>query len=59
MLDEVQGQPMLSRRTVAEDTVCVTYQNGTRIYVNYADRDVTVDGLTVPARSFVRGGTPQ
>lgn len=59
VLDEVQGQPMLSRRTVAEDTVCVTYQNGTRIYVNYADRDVTVDGLTVPARSFVRGGTPQ
>lgn len=31
----------------------VTYGNGTRIYINYADYEQTADGITIPARDYV------
>ncbi len=34
----------------------VTYDNGVVIYVNYAEEDVTVNGVTVPALSYKVGG---
>lgn len=34
------------------------YENGTRIYVNYDKLDYVADGITVPARSYVRYDMP-
>ncbi len=37
-----------------EDFVRVTYDNGTRIYVNYSDEDKSADGVSVGAGDFLR-----
>ena len=45
---------IVSHELLSEDFVKVTYDNGTRIYVNYSDSAITADGVTVEARSFIR-----
>ena len=35
-----------------KDVSVTTYENGDRVYVNYGDKDVVVEGVTVPARTF-------
>jgi len=32
----------------------VTYENGAVIYVNYGNKDISIDGITVPAESYLR-----
>ena len=32
----------------------VTYENGAVIYVNYGNKDISIDGVTVPAKSYLR-----
>jgi hypothetical protein len=34
----------------------VTYDNGIVIYINYNNKDVTVENVTIPAQSYVIGG---
>ena len=31
----------------------VTYSNGAKVYFNYSDVDETIDGVSVPALSYV------
>jgi len=38
---------------LTEDVVLTTYDNGTRVLVNYADEAFDYSGITVPARDFV------
>lgn len=45
---------MTGHRRISDDVVCVTYENGTDIYINYGDKDFNIDGLTVPAEDFIR-----
>ena len=33
------------------------YENGERVYVNYSQSEVTVNGVEVPARGFVKGAS--
>lgn len=48
------NQQMTDHAYVAEKTACTTYEDGTRVYVNYDYEDVTVaDGIVVPARDFL------
>ena len=48
----VQGSAMLSHRTEGELAV-VEYENGWRLYVNYAEQPVTADGVTVEGQGYV------
>lgn len=39
------------------DLVVVTYSNGTKVYVNYGEKQVEEDGERIPALSYKVGGT--
>lgn len=42
------------RHEILSDTLrCVTYDNGTKVYVNYGDEDAVLPDVTVPAKSTV------
>ena len=43
---------MTGHEYVAENVAMTTYEDGTRVYVNYSYDDVTVDGTTVTARDY-------
>ena len=43
---------MVSHERPAKDVSVTTYENGDRVYVNYGTKDVTVQNVTIPARSF-------
>lgn len=52
-LGHIFNQQITDHAYVAEKTACTTYEDGTRVYVNYDYEDVTVaDGVVVPARDF-------
>lgn len=55
-LDGLLDQRIVSHEQVAADVYATTYENGTTVYVNYSQRDMTVDGVTVPARGVCRQG---
>ena len=46
------GRQMLSHSRPAPGVVCSEYDGGHTVYVNYNDRDVTVDGIVIPALDF-------
>jgi len=52
------NQQKIVNHEILESDVRVTeYENGTKVYVNYTDEDVSTDGVTVPARDYVvKGG---
>ena len=49
----------LNRQTItdhahlSEEVTVTTYQDGTKVYVNYSNNDFDADGLTVPARDYL------
>lgn len=49
----VQGKAIVGHTCVETDVYVTTYEGGIRIAVNYREQAVEVDGVTVPARSFV------
>lgn len=53
--EAVEGAYITDHERVQNDVVKVTYDNGVVIYVNYSDSAVTVDGVSVDARSFKVG----
>lgn len=53
-LGHIFHQQMTDHAYVGENTSCTTYEDGTKVYVNYEYEDVrTADGVTVPARDYV------
>ncbi len=54
VLGPLQKVPVSKHEFVGDSDriVRVTYQNGTKVIVNYTEQDVTVDGLTVGAKSY-------
>lgn len=52
-LTEVQNAYMDSHEEVAADVFKVTYSNGSIVYVNYNDEEVTVDGVTIGAKAYI------
>lgn len=53
-LGHVFRQQMTGHAFVAEEVTCTTYEDGTKVYVNYSYNDVTVsDGTIVPAKDYV------
>lgn len=55
-LAPVSGAFMTGHEKLNESLVHVTYSNGISIWINYGTDDVTVDGITVPARNYTLGG---
>lgn len=57
VLAPVQNEEILSHEKLAKDVYCTSYGNGTKIYVNYNDETVTVDGIEIGALGYkVMGG---
>lgn len=54
----VWGHSIVSHNCLATGIVCVEYDNGIQIYLNYTDKAATVNGVTVESGWFaVVGGT--
>lgn len=53
---KVAGSMIIDHKIADNGVTIVTYDNGVKIYVNYAETDATVDGVAVPALSYVIGG---
>ena len=53
-LDSLEGERITGHSNVKDGVFCTTYSDSTRIYVNYGDEAVTVSGVTVPEKGFVR-----
>ncbi len=50
VLKKVQTSMITDHRIHTDKVRSTTYENGITIYVNYGDKDATVDGVLVPAR---------
>lgn len=55
-LKNVTGAYMTNHEILSNDLRAVSYSNGVTIYINTGAKDQTVDGVTVPARSYRIGG---
>ncbi len=52
-LGHVFSQQMTDHEKLGEELSCTTYEDGTKVYVNYSFTDaVTPDGVAVPARDY-------
>ncbi len=47
------NQEMINHEMLQEDVSCTTYEDGTKVYVNYTHSDVTTPDGTVPARDYL------
>ena len=55
-LSRVEGAYIVSHRVVDEGIVCVCYDNGINIYINYTSEDYGIGQAVVPAKGyFVKG----
>lgn len=50
---KVWDQTITDHARVGEDVFKTVYANGVSVYVNYSDKDQTVDGVTVKAENYV------
>lgn len=55
-LKYVNGAAMTDHKTLDNGVKAVAYDNGVTIYINTGSREQTVDGVSVPARSYAVGG---
>ena len=51
-LSKVSGETMINYEIIEDGVSKVTYSNGIVFYINYLDEDVTVDGVTIPAKDY-------
>lgn len=55
-LKHVNGAAMINHQVLDNGVKAITYSNGVVIYINSTATDQTVNGVTVPARSYKVGG---
>lgn len=53
-LADLRGARMTKHSMVQENVYCTEYDSSSLVYVNYGDAEATVNGVTIPARSFLR-----
>lgn len=53
--DSVKGAKISDHEIIDANVRATTFDNGVKVYVNYGDADVTVNGVTVPARGYIKG----
>lgn len=54
--EAIAGSAMAHHELLAQDVARVTYENGITVYVNYSNKDCTMDGVTIPALGYVVEG---
>ncbi|MBE5877322.1 MAG: hypothetical protein E7290_10605 [Lachnospiraceae bacterium] len=52
-LGHVFNQCMTDHDYVTDKVTCTTYEDGTRVYVNYGYEAVSADGVEIPAKEYV------
>ena len=52
-LSSLRGTRMTSHYKVQNDVYCTEYGNSHKVYVNYTDKDVKINGIKVGAKDFV------
>lgn len=52
-LASVSGRRMVGHEILSENVRKVSYDNGTVIYINYADAQAEADGIVIPAKDYV------
>ena len=56
----LNAQEIVDHELIMPTLSVTTYENGTKVYVNYAAEDYEADGVKVPARSYiVEGGNEE
>ena len=55
VFDSLQGVAITAHNAFGNGVFETVYENGERVYVNYSQSEVTVNGVEVPARGFVKG----
>ena len=53
-LEDVVNVPMVEHEILNQDVRKVTYENGVVIYINRGSKDVSVDGIVVPAEWYAK-----
>lgn len=43
---------MINHKRISDDLSLTQYEDGTSVYVNYSNAEITVDGVTVPANDY-------
>ncbi len=46
------NQEILNHEYVSELCACTTYEDGTKVYINYDYNDLVLDGVTIPAKDY-------
>jgi hypothetical protein len=54
ILKGTYDQKITEHKYLTEDVVCVTYENGVKVVVNYSYNDYVFDNITVNARDVIR-----
>lgn len=52
LYEEIKGQSIVTHSKLGEKQYKTEYENGVLVYVNYADTEVTLDGVEIAAKSF-------
>lgn len=50
----LNDQKMVNHSRISETLTLTQYENGTAFYVNYGETQVDVNGITIPAKGYVR-----
>ena len=51
-LSEVQNVPIANHEQIADDVFLTTYENGIQIGINYTDKEVEINGVTVTPMNY-------
>lgn len=52
-LGHTYNQKMVDHEYVESEVACTTYEDGTKVYVNYSYEDYEINGTKVPARDYL------
>ncbi len=52
LLEKVYNQAIVDHKEIQENITLTEYANGIKVYVNYTNSSVNIDGIKVPAKSF-------
>lgn len=53
-LGDIQSSRMTSHYKVQNGLYCTEYDNSIKVYVNYTDKDITINGIKIPAMDCVK-----
>lgn len=54
VLGDIRTERMTSHYKVQDGVYCTEYDNSTKVYVNYTDKDVTINGIKIPSMDCVK-----